>query len=317
MAKKHIPVLCDEVLEFLKPESTGTYVDGTIGLGGHSLAVLSASAPDGQVIGIDLDPEALVIAKERLHAFGDRCFLINGNFTEMAVLLATHSICAVDGILLDLGVSSLQLDTPHRGFSFNHTGPLDMRMGTQRKLDDNQEGAPTAMQVVNNSAVDTLVDIFKRYGEERFARRIAIRIVKARQQTPITTTTQLAEIVKNAVPQKTTKIHPATRVFQALRIHVNRELENLEVGLAAAISLLKSGGHLCVITFHSLEDRIVKRRFQTSAAVCICPPKIPVCICDHEPSLQILTKRPIVPDVSAVQDNPRARSAKLRVARKL
>ena len=217
MDRQHIPVLCNEVLEFLKPKSDGVYVDGTVGLGGHSSAILNAAAPKGRVVGIDLDPEALAIAKERLHTFGNRCCLINGNFAEMLMLLAERSICAVDGILLDLGVSSLQLDTPHRGFSFNHTGPLDMRMATQRELESNQEVAVTAMQVVNDSAMSTLVDIFKRYGEERFARRIATRIVEARQQTPITTTTQLAEIVKNVVPRQPSKIHPATRVFQALR----------------------------------------------------------------------------------------------------
>ena len=317
MGELHIPVLCDEVLDFLEPQSDGVYVDGTVGLGGHSYAILNASTPNGRVIGIDLDLEALTIAKERLQPFGDRCYLINGNFAEMHVLLKERSICTVDGILLDLGVSSLQLDTPHRGFSFNHDGPLDMRMGTADRLDTNQEVAPAAMQVVNNSSIDTLADIFKRYGEERFARRIAARIVEARQQMPITTTTHFAEIVKNAVPQKTSKIHPATRVFQALRIHVNRELENLEVGLDVAISLLKPGGCLCVIAFHSLEDRIVKQRFRTCASACICPPKTPICICGHKPSLQILTKRPVVPDVSAVRHNPRARSAKLRVARKL
>ncbi len=317
MDTQHIPVLCDTVIEFLKPKATGIYVDGTVGLGGHSSAILNASAPCGRIIGIDLDPEALLITKDRLHAFGDRCCLINGNFAEMSVLLEECSISAVDGVLLDLGVSSLQLDTPDRGFSFNHTGPLDMRMQTRRKLEDDQEVTPTAMQVINDSPLDTLVDIFKRYGEERFARRIANRIVAARQQMPITTTTHFAEIVKQAVPRKTSKIHPATRVFQALRIHVNSELENLKAGLDVAISLLKPGGHLCVITFHSLEDRVVKRRFQTCATVCICPPKTPVCICDHKPSLQILTKRPIVPEMSEVQQNPRARSAKLRAARKL
>ena len=317
MNRQHIPVLCDKMLDFLKPEPGGIYVDGTVGLGGHSYAILNTSAPDGCVIGIDLDTEALAIAKERLRPFEDRYCLINGNFAEMNVLLGDRSISAVDGALLDIGVSSLQLDTPHRGFSFNHTGPLDMRMGPQHRFDDNQEVAPTAMQVVNDSPMDTLVDIFKRYGEERFARRIAARIVAARQLMPITTTTHFAEIVKNAVPQKTSKIHPATRVFQALRIHVNRELENLEAGLDAAISVLKPGGCLCVITFHSLEDRIVKRRFQTCAKTCICPPKTPICICEHKPSLQILTKRPLVPDASAIQHNPRARSAKLRAARKL
>ena len=317
MNRQHIPVLYAKVLDFLKPQPDGVYVDGTVGLGGHSYAILNASAPNGYLIGIDLDPEALAIAKERLHPFDDRYCLINGNFAEMNVLLEDCSIDAVDGILLDLGVSSLQLDTPHRGFSFNHTGPLDMRMTGEHRLDGNQEVAPAAMQIVNDSPMNTLVDIFKRYGEERFARRIAARIVKIRQQMPITTTTHLAEIVKSAVPQRISKIHPATRVFQALRIHVNKELENLEAGLDVAISLLKPGGCLCVITFHSLEDRIVKRRFQTCAAKCICPPKIPVCICDHKPSLQILTKRPVVPDTSEVQHNPRARSAKLRAARKL
>ncbi len=317
MDEQHIPVLCDEVLDYLKPQSDGVYVDGTVGLGGHSYAILNTSAPNGRVIGIDLDLEALTIAKERLQPFEDRGRLINGNFAKMQVLLEHYSIDAVDGILLDLGVSSLQLDTPHRGFSFNHAGPLDMRMGTEHKLDANQEIAPSAMQVVNNSTIDTLADIFKRYGEERFARRIAARIVEARQQMSITTTTHLAEIVKNVVPQKRSKIHPATRVFQALRIHVNRELENLEAGLDVAISLLKPGGCLCVIAFHSLEDRIVKQRFRTGARACICPPKTPICICEHKPSLQILTKRPVVPDASAIRHNPRARSAKLRVARKL
>jgi 16S rRNA (cytosine1402-N4)-methyltransferase len=317
MDRQHIPVLYDEVLDFLKPQPDGVYVDGTVGLGGHCYGILDASAPNGCVIGIDLDPEALAIAKERLHPFEDRCRLINGNFAEMHTLLKDCSIHAVDGVLLDLGVSSLQLDTPHRGFSFNHTGPLDMRMRTGRELDANQEVVPTAMQIVNHSSMDTLVDIFRRYGEERFARRIAARILKARQQMLITTTTHFAEIVKSAVPRKTSKIHPATRVFQALRIYVNRELDNLEAGLDVAISLLKPGGCLCVISFHSLEDRIVKRRFQMCARACICPPKTPICICGHEPSLQILTKRPVVPDVSAIRHNPRARSAKLRVARKL
>lgn len=317
MDKRHLPVLCDEVLDFLKPQPGGVYVDGTVGLGGHSYAILNASAPSGCVIGIDLDPDALAIAKERLRPFENRCRFINGNFAEMHILVEDYSIYAVDGVLLDLGVSSLQLDTPNRGFSFNHIGPLDMRMQGDHGLDGHQETVPTAMHIINNSPMDTLVDIFKRYGEERFARRIAARIIEARQRMPITTTIQLAEIVKDAIPQKTSKIHPATRVFQALRIHVNKELENLEAGLEVAISLLKPGGCLCVIAFHSLEDRIVKRKFQTCAKVCICPPKTPVCICEHEPSLQILTKRPVVPEASAVQHNPRARSAKLRVARKL
>ena len=313
----HIPVLYDKVVDFLNPKPDGVYIDGTVGLGGHSAAILEISAPSGRVIGIDLDVEALTVAESRLHAFGERSSLINGNFAEMDVLLERHSVHAVDGILLDLGVSSLQLDTPHRGFSFNHTGPLDMRMDLEQGLDSTEPTALTAMKVVNDSTQDVLVDIFKRYGEERFAKRIADRVVQARQKESIATTTQFAEIVKQAVPQKRFKIHPATRVFQALRIHVNAELENLVSGLDVAISLLKPGGCLCVITFHSLEDRIVKRCFQTCARTCICPPKTPICICEHKPSVEIVTKRPVLPSENEIQHNRRARSAKLRAARKL
>ncbi len=318
MDTHHIPVLCDKVIDFLSPKSDGVYIDGTVGLGGHSAAILETSAPNGRVIGIDLDVEALSIAESRLHVFAERFSLINGNFAEMDVLLETgHSIHAVDGILLDLGVSSLQLDTPDRGFSFNHTGPLDMRMNARQMLNSERETDLTAMQIVNDSPMDALVDIFKRYGEERFARRIAHRILQTRQETPIMTTTQLAEIVKRAVPKGVSKIHPATRVFQALRIHINAELENLKTGLDVAIQLLRQGSCLCIITFHSLEDRIVKHCFQKCARACICPPKTPICICEHTASLEVLTKRPISPDAVEVQHNPRARSAKLRVARKL
>ncbi len=313
----HIPVLCNKIVEFLKPKSDGVYIDGTVGLGGHSTAILKAAAPDGHIFGIDLDADALTVAKDRLQIFGERFSLINGNFAEMNVLLESHAVHAVDGILLDLGVSSLQLDAPHRGFSFNHTAPLDMRMTAGHENDAAAETTLTAMQVVNNSTADVLVDIFRRYGEERFAKRIAHRIVVARQREPITTTTQLAEIVKQSVPKGRFKIHPATRVFQALRIYVNAELENLMAGLDVAVTLLKPNGCLCVISFHSLEDRIVKRRFQTWARTCICPPKTPICICEHRPSVEILTKRPVLPDATEVQHNPRARSAKLRVARKL
>ena len=316
----HIPVLCDEVMGFLKPKPDGVYIDGTVGLGGHSAAILTASAPNGRVIGIDVDTEALRVAENRLRPFGDRYSLINGNFAEMDVLLEKHSVPAVDGILLDVGVSSLQLDTPGRGFSFNRPAPLDMRMNATSVSEvsaNPEDTALTAIQVINDSPIEALVDIFRKYGEERFAKRIARRIIQVRQETPITTTTQLAEIVKTSVPESRSKIHPATRVFQALRIHINAELENLEAGLDVAIRLLKPGGHLCVITFHSLEDRIVKHRFRRAAQTCVCPPKTPVCICDHIASLDILTKRPVVPDADEVQYNPRARSAKLRVARKL
>ncbi len=313
----HIPVLCDKVINFLKPKSDGIYIDGTVGLGGHSNAILKASAPNGQVFGIDLDTDALTVAKDRLQVFGERFSLINGNFAEMNVLLEKRAIHAVDGILLDLGVSSLQLDAPHRGFSFNHTAPLDMRMNAAHENDAAPETTLTAMQVVNDSTAAVLADIFKRYGEERFAKRIAHRIVSARQHEPITTTTQLAEIVTQSVPKGRFRIHPATRVFQALRIYVNAELENLIAGLDVAATLLKPNGRLCVISFHSLEDRIVKHRFQNWARTCICPPKTPICICEHSPSVEILTKRPVLPDETETQQNPRARSAKLRVTRKL
>lgn len=310
MDTQHIPVLRDEVLEFLNPKPDGIYVDATVGLGGHSLAILEKSAPSGRVMGIDADAAALEIARTRLNAFSHRHCLIHGNFAQLDTLLARHSVDAVDGVLLDLGVSSLQLDTPERGFSFRHPALLDMRMDARQSL--------SAMHVVNESSADTLMDIFKRYGEERFARRIARRIVQARQAGKITGTAHLAEIVTAAVPpRRSASIHPATRVFQALRIYVNAELENLAIGLDTAVSLLKPGGCLCVIAFHSLEDRRVKRRFQAGARACLCPPRTPICICGHRPSLQILTRKPLSPSVAEVQRNPRARSAKLRAARKI
>ncbi len=328
METRHIPVLCDEVIRFLKPKPGGTYIDGTVGLGGHSTALLAASAPNGHVIGIDVDPAALAVSRNRLHRFGDRYTLLNGNFAEMdTLLLERDAISAgtssgapsvdggVDGILLDLGVSSLQLDTPTRGFSFTHTGPLDMRMNNSTEAGTQTQ--QTAMQVINESSQETLTDIFRRYGEERFAKRIARRIVQTREAAPITTTTQFADLIKQSVPASGAKIHPATRVFQALRIHLNSELENLATGLAVAIQLLKPGGRMCVISFHSLEDRIVKRCFQEHARACICPPKIPICVCEHTASLEILTKRPVVPGTDECENNRRARSAKLRAARKL
>ncbi len=314
MSTQHIPVLREKVLEVLKPKPGGTYIDATVGLGGHSTAILEKSAPNGRLIGIDVDESALAIARERLQHFKDRARFIHGNFAQLQSLLENNSITGVDGILLDLGVSSLQLETPSRGFSFNHTGPLDMRMDTRQ--------SPSAEQVVNEKPLDTLTDIFRRYGEERFAKRVAQYIVQARQHTPIKTTAHLADIVISALSaranrQRTARIHPATRVFQALRIYVNSELDNLATVLDAAVPLLKPGGILCVITFHSLEDRIVKRRFQRCARACLCPPKTPVCICEHRPSLQILTKRPVRPAQIEIQQNPRARSAKLRAARKI
>jgi len=311
MNPEHTPVLVNEVIELLEPKGTGIYVDGTVGLGGHAAAVLQASAPDGRLIGVDLDSEALVVAKEKLYEYRGRWTLIQGNFARLDRRLATHSISEIDGVLLDLGVSSLQLDTSSRGFSFIHPGQLDMRMDGKQSL--------SAAQVVNHDREDELADIFARFGEERWAKRIARRIAQARKSRPITTTLQLAEIVQKAIPQKTTRarIHPATKVFQALRIYVNDELENLLTGLDVAVSALRPGGRICVISFHSLEDRIVKQRFRTLSRLCICPPKTPICICHHVPSLQILTKHPITPTPEEVRQNPRSRSAKLRAAVKI
>ncbi len=316
MSETHIPVLRNEILDFFKPIPKGVYVDATIGLGGHSLSILKTSIPSCRLIGIDLDENALAIAEKRLHQFKERISLIHGNFAELQALLNTRGINKVDGVLLDLGVSSLQLDTPERGFSFQHLGPLDMRMDMQT--------ATSATQIINKSTPDQLIQIFRDYGEERFAKQIVQHIVKVRTETPITTTLQLAELVEQVYSKKVKhtkgsqnkvkRIHPATRIFQALRIQVNGELHNLARGLDTAVSVLKSGGQLCVISFHSLEDRIVKQKFRHYASRCICPPKVPTCICKHEKTLDIVTKKPVLPSQSEIDANPRSRSAKLRAA---
>ena len=282
-----------------------------MGLGGHAAAILGASAPNGRLLGIDLDAEALAIAREQLGGYKQRLTLVHGNFAHLDRLLEVYSISDIDGILFDLGVSSLQFDTSDRGFSFTRSGPLDMRMNPDQSF--------SAAEVVNQSSVEELADIFARFGEERWAQRIARKTVQSRKIRPITTTLQLAEIVRRTIPQKSgrSRVHPATRVFQALRIYVNDELENLQSGLDCAVSALKPGGRICVISFHSLEDRIVKQRFRTRSRGCICPPQTPICVCDHKPSLQILTKRPIIPHPEEIRRNPRSRSAKLRVGMKI
>lgn len=319
MTETHIPVLRNEILDFLNPNPNGVYLDATIGLGGHSYSILKTSVPTGRLIGIDIDESSLAIAKQRLYRFKDRFILKHGNFGELDSLLATCGIYEVDGVLFDLGVSSLQLDTSDRGFSFQHLGPLDMRMDLRL--------VTSAALIVNNCSPDQLIHIFKEYGEERYAKQIVRRIVQVRTEKPITTTLQLAEIVEQVYskkPQhsrdsrklknKMKRIHPATRIFQALRIQVNGELNNLRRGLDAAVSVLKVGGNICAISFHSLEDRIVKQKFRHYASTCICPPKTPVCICTHEKTLEILTSKPVLPSQSEIDANPRSRSAKLRVA---
>ena len=307
----HLSVLPEEVLALLDPAPGGVYLDGTVGGGGHARLILEASAPDGRLIGLDRDPSALHKAAEVLAPFGDRVVLRHRNFTDAAGVLAELGISDLDGMLLDLGVSSHQLDEASRGFSFRGEAPLDMRM--------DPTGGQTAADVVNAAAAEELVRIFREYGEERFAGRIARRIVQVRQQQPLTTTRQLAELVRDTVPggKVPARIHPATRVFQALRIHVNQELDHVSRGIATAIDLLKPGGRFVVISFHSLEDRIVKRFFQEEAKGCICPPRLPACVCNHRPRLEVLTRKGVRASEAEVEANPRARSAVLRAVRRI
>ncbi|HEY76049.1 MAG TPA: 16S rRNA (cytosine(1402)-N(4))-methyltransferase RsmH [Thermoflexia bacterium] len=301
----HIPVLLQATLSFLQVRPGGTYIDATVGGGGHAEAVLSACAPDGRLLGLDLDPDALAVARQRLAPFGERATLRQGSFAQLATLAADFA--PADGVLFDLGLSSLQLADPSRGFSFSHAGPLDMRF-------DPTAGGPTAADLVNGLSVEDLAQILYQYGEERQARRIAEAIVAAR---PLETTEQLAEVVAAAVGGRRGRIHPATRTFQALRIAVNDELSVLQVALPQAVDLLKPGGRLVVISFHSLEDRIVKRFLRQESKDCICPPEVPVCICDHRARLRVLTRKPVRPEPDEVARNPRARSARLRAAERI
>jgi 16S rRNA (cytosine1402-N4)-methyltransferase len=307
---RHLSVLADEVLALLAPRSGGIYLDGTLGGGGHAELVLAASAPDGRLLGLDQDDEALAAAAARLAPFGKRCRMVKRNFSELATVLAEEGIEAVDGILLDLGVSSHQLDTAARGFSFQADAPLDMRM--------DQAAAVTAAELVNSLPEAELARIIREYGEERWAKRIAAFVVTARQEAPLATTRQLADLVRGAIPRACheDRIHPATRTFQALRIAVNDELGVLERGLAAALQALRPGGRLAVISFHSLEDRIVKHRFREWALDCHCPKGLPICQCGAVPLVRVLTGRPVTAGDAELAENPRARSAKLRAAEK-
>lgn len=307
----HQSVLPAEVLQYLAPRPGGVYVDGTLGGGGHSELILEAIGPDGVLYGIDRDPAALAAASERLSRFGDRFQSLQGSFGDLVKLLATKGVREIDGLLLDLGVSSPQLDRPERGFSFRADGPLDMRM-------DPTQGE-TAADLVNSLSERELEQAIKEYGEERWARKIAQRIVTDRQEQPFTTTLQLATLVERTIPRRfqEDRIHPATRTFQGLRILVNGELEQVEQGLQAAIGLLKPGGRLVVISFHSLEDRIVKQRLRDAASGCRCPRQLPQCVCGQVPLVRVLTSRPVVAGAVELTDNPRSRSAKLRAAERL
>ena len=306
----HRPVLLEETLKFLAPERGGLFVDCTVGLGGHSEAVLKAS-DDTRVVGMDLDPAALEYARQRLEFFGDRFLAFQSNFRAIAAVLQDANERDPAGILVDLGVSSLQFDSPERGFSFRFDAPLDMRM-------DPATGA-TAADLLQQLPESEIARIIFEYGEERHSRRIARRIVERRDQgNPITTTTELAELVRAAAGgHKRNQIHPATRTFQALRIAVNRELEGLGEFVETAIDLLTPGGRFVGISFHSLEDRILKRELRRLSGHCECPPRLPVCSCGARKAVEVLTRRPVVPGSREVDENPRARSAKLRAARKL
>jgi 16S rRNA (cytosine1402-N4)-methyltransferase len=299
----HIPVLYEEVLAGLQVVTGGFYVDGTVGAGGHAAGILEASAPDGRLLGLDVDPSALSTSRHRLAPFGDRVTLVRSNFSLIREQIAALGWGPADGVLLDLGVSSMQLETPERGFSFQLVGPLDMRLDPTLSL--------KAADLVNTLSVRDLADLIYRYGEEPASRAIARAIVAAR---PLRTTAELATVVARVAKRR--KVHPATRTFQALRIAVNDELCRLEEGLTAAVSVLKTGGRLAVITFHSLEDRIVKRFFVQESRDCICPPEAMVCTCGHHATVDVLTRKPIRPGEEQVAWNPRSRSAKLRIAAK-
>ena len=305
MLLSHQPVLYQEIIHALRPKSTGYYVDGTLGAGGHAAGLLAISEPGGRLLGLDVDPQALELARQNLAPFGERACLKRAPYTSLPEQLAELGWDKVDGILLDLGASSMQFDTPERGFSFLADGPLDMRFDPSNPL--------TAAEIVNSWPEDELADVIFRYGEERASRRIARAIQRAR---PISSTRQLASVIEKAIGQHGAH-HPATQTFQALRIAVNGELEALEKTLPLAVQALAPGGRLAVISFHSLEDRQVKEYFRLESRDCICPPQQPVCTCGHKASILEITRRPITPGEEEINRNSRARSAKLRVAERL
>ena len=307
----HASVLLDETIKVLDPQPDGVFIDATLGLGGHTEAILE-TAENSRVVGIDQDLKAIAIATERLARFGERVQIVHANFAGIKQVAADVGITAADGVIADLGVSSLQFDSESRGFSFRFDAPLDMRM-------DSESGGETAADLLERLSEEEIANLIYEYGEERFSRRIARRIVEKREAgEPVRTTKQLANLVEKAVKRSPKdKIHPATRTFQALRIAVNRELEILEQFIADSIDLLKKEGRFVVITFHSLEDRIAKQTLQRLAGKCSCPPRIPKCVCGAAKIVEVLTKKPVTAGDDEVNRNPRARSAKLRACMKL
>jgi 16S rRNA (cytosine1402-N4)-methyltransferase len=302
----HLPVLFDETIEALAVQRRRSYIDATVGLGGHAEGMLRASAPDGRLLGIDADPDAVAQARQRVAPYSARAIIVRGNFRELRTIAMRNGFSAVDGILFDLGVSSLQFSEAGRGFSFQYSAPLDMRMDPELKQ--------SAADIVNELDESELASLLRRYGQEPAAGRIARAIIRHR---PIETTTDLAEAVTSVVPRRGARVHPATRTFQALRIAVNDELQALEDALAAALDLLQRGGRLAVITFHSLEDRIVKGFLQRESRDCICPPSLPVCVCSHRATLRLERRSAIKPAAGEIARNPRSRSAQLRFAERL
>jgi len=313
MDEGHLPVLVEEVIEMLAPAPGSLHIDATLGGGGHAERILEAANPDGRLLGLDADTLAIRRVEARLRGrFGDRLVLRQANFRELAAVAPGAGFGAVDGCLFDLGLSSFQLADRGRGFGFRAGGPLDMRFDPSR-------GVPAAELLASLDAAE-LTALFRRYGEEPKAPRIARAIVEARRVAPVATAEELAALVERVVPPNPRvprRTHPATRVFQALRIAVNEELEALQAGLAAALDLLRPGGRLVVLSYHSLEDRIVKRFFQAERRGCVCPPQVPVCVCGRNPRLRLVTSPSLTPTDAEIAVNPRARSARLRAAERL
>lgn len=309
-ASYHIPIMLEQVVNLLEPERGGVFVDGTLGGGGHARALLERLPAGSRLFGIDRDTDALSAAGRKLTQFGDSFTPIHGNFFHMRELLKAYGVLRIDGALLDLGVSSYQLDTPERGFSYHDDAPLDMRMDLSAQFN--------AYGVINGYEERELAAIIRDYGEERFAGRIARAVARERNKRPIQSTCELAQIIKAAIPAANRREgpHPARRTFQAVRIEVNGELKGLGEAVTDAARLLSPGGVLAVITFHSLEDRIVKQAFRTMENPCICSPKAPVCVCGRKSEARVLTKKPLTATERELRDNPRSRSAKLRAIRR-
>ncbi len=305
MEFKHISIMLDQVIENLSIKKDGIYVDGTVGGAGHSSVILSHLGPEGRLICLDQDNDAIKTAKERLN--DSRVNVVKSNYVNMDAVLNDLGIEKVDGILLDLGVSSYQFDNGDRGFSYRMDAPLDMRM--------DQDSPYTAEDIINDYSEQELYRVIKEYGEDPFAKNIAKHIVKAREIKRIKTTFELNEIIKNAIPAKARREggHPSKRTYQAIRIELNHELSVLENSIDGMIDMLKPKGRLCIITFHSLEDRIVKQRMKTAENPCICPPEFPVCVCNRKSKGKVVTRKPIIPDAEELEENPRSKSAKLRV----